>query len=42
MRGGEKMKKNGQKPYGDVRNGNEMLTGMDRKWAHGRLKKRLA
>ena len=26
----------------DVRNGNEMLTEMDRKWAHGGLKKRLA
>ena len=28
---GEKMKKNGQKPYVDVRNGNEMVTEMDRK-----------
>ena len=42
LRGGEKMKKNGQKPYVDVRHGNEMLTEMDRKWAHGGLKKRLA
>lgn len=24
--------------YVDVRNGNEMLTGMDRKWAHGGAK----
>ena len=32
------MKKNGQKPYVDVRNGHEMVAGMDRKWAHWRLK----